>query len=152
VEGLAWESPEEARDVIESMQAPYLKAFAYVEASDALPATEPGRKRALLEQAAVQAQGAKEPQFRLAAIGQVADRLLELGETERATKLLREGQSVAGELPNAAWAGYAKGAFAEELAQIDLKAALELCKDLSDAYEYDRHHGNIAHELARIDP
>src|SRR5262249_39362520 len=45
-----------------------------------------------------------------------------------------------------------RGAFAEELALIDLPAALDLLKDLKDAYEYDRHHGNIAHKLAGKNP
>ena len=36
--------------------------------------------------------------------------------------------------------------------QIDLEAALALTKDLADAREFDRHHGNIAHELAGRDP
>ena len=31
-------------------------------------------------------------------------------------------------------------------------AALKLTKGLSDAREFDRHHGNIAHELAGKDP
>src|SRR5262249_48257928 len=46
----------------------------------------------------------------------------------------------------------ARGAFAEELVQIDPEAAFELVKDLSDAGEFDRHHGNMAHELAGRDP
>jgi hypothetical protein len=152
VEGLAGESLEEALDVVESMEAPFTKALAYVQASDALPASDRSRKRDLLDRATLQARGTKEPQFRLAGLSQIADRLLDLGELERATKVLREGQAVAKELPNAAWAGYAKGAFAEELAQIDVPAALELTRDLSDPREFDRHHGNMAHELARINP
>jgi hypothetical protein len=59
---------------------------------------------------------------------------------------------VAGELPTAAFAGYARGAFAEELAQVDLAAALELTRTLGEPREFDRHHGNIAHELAGRDP
>jgi hypothetical protein len=48
--------------------------------------------------------------------------------------------------------GYARGAFAEELVQVDLEAALALTKDLADAREFDRHHGNIAHELGGRNP
>src|SRR5437660_1676308 len=54
--------------------------------------------------------------------------------------------------PSAAWAGYARGAFAEDLALIDRPAALALMKDLKDPYEYVRHHVNLAHKLAGTDP
>lgn len=151
-EGLGGRSPDEARDVIEAMQSPFAKALAYVQVSDDLPESDRAGRLELFDQAELQVRGTKEPQFRLAGLARVAERLLDLGETERATRLLREGQAVARELPNAAWAGFAKGAFAEELAQVDLAAALALCKDLSDPLEFDRHHGNIAHELASKDP
>ena len=110
------------------------------------------RRLELLDQALLQARGVKEADKRPLCLGRIADRLLELGETDKATKLLREGEKLARELPNAAFAGYVRGAFAEELAQIDLDAALALTKDLSDPREFDRHHGNIAHELAGKDP
>ena len=42
--------------------------------------------------------------------------------------------------------------FAEELAQIDVAAALALTKGLADRGEFDRHHGNMSHELARTQP
>jgi hypothetical protein len=66
--------------------------------------------------------------------------------------LLREGEKLAREMPNAAFAGFARGSFAEELAPIDLEAALALTKTLSNPREFDRNHGNIAHELAGKDP
>ena len=87
-----------------------------------------------------------------AADGQVAERFLDLGQAERGRAILREGEAMAKQLPKGGWVGYARGAFAEELVQIDLEAALALTKDLADADEFDRHHGNIAHELAGRDP
>ena len=85
-------------------------------------------------------------------MGQVAERFLDLGEAERGRAILREGEAVAKQLPKAGWVGYARGAFAEELVQVDLEAALALTKDLADAREFDRHHGNIAHELGGRNP
>src|SRR5262249_31530450 len=41
---------------------------------------------------------------------------------------------------------------AEELVQVDVEAALALTKDLAGARPFDRHHGNIAHELAGREP
>ena len=84
--------------------------------------------------------------------GQVAEHWLDMGLTEKGKALLREIQPDAEQLPDVAWPSYAKGAFAEELSQIDPDAALKLTERLSDAFEFDRHHGNIAHELAGKDP
>jgi hypothetical protein len=100
----------------------------------------------------VYARQAEDPAMRLIQLGQAAERLLDLGRRDQAVNVMDEGRRIAHELPNAAFAGYARGAFAEELAQIDLAAALELTKDLSDGLEFQRHHGNIAHELAAADP
>ncbi len=90
--------------------------------------------------------------MRVHVFGQVGERLLDLGEREQAVKVLREGEKIAEQLSTSAFAGYSRGAFAEELAQIDLEAALKLCAGLSDDDEFNRHHGNMAHELAAIDP
>jgi hypothetical protein len=154
VEGMAHEDPEAAAEIAESGQTPYLRAFAYLaifEAFDPSPQNR-ARRLALLDQALLHARSVKEADKRLPFLGRIADLWLDLGETEKATRLLREGEKLAREMPNAAFAGYARGAFAEELAQIDLEAALALIKGLSDPREFDRHHGNIAHELAAKDP
>ena len=107
----------------------------------------------MLDRALLNAKVAKEPDgIRLLLMGQVAEGFLDLGQAERGRAILREGEAVAKQLPKAGWVGYARGAFAEELVQIDRDAALELIKDLSDPREFDRHHGNVAHELAAATP
>ncbi len=90
--------------------------------------------------------------MKLLLMGQVAERFLDLDQAERGRAILREGEALAKQHPKAGWVGYARGAFAEELVQVDLEAALALTKDLADAREFDRHHGNIAHELGGRDP
>ena len=125
----------------------------FIEASQKLGTQNRARALEVLDRALLNARAAKEPDgIKLLLMGQVAERFLDLGEAERGRTILREGESLAKQLPRAGWVGYARGAFAEELVQIDLDAALELTKDLTDAREFDRHHGNIAHELAGRDP
>ena len=85
-------------------------------------------------------------------MGLVGERLLDLGERESGEALLREGHELARNMAPAAFSGYIRGAFAEELAQVDADAALELIEPLTDADEYNRHLTNIAHELAAIEP
>ena len=150
--GLASEDVEEARSIIDSMKDPGFRSMAYHELSDALPAARRADRLALLNQSLLHARAVQANDHRIIHLGWVANRLWHLGEKGRAAKLLREGQAVARELPTAAWAGYARGAFAEDLGLIDVPAALELMKDLKDPFEYVRHHGNLAQKLAGIDP
>jgi protocatechuate 3,4-dioxygenase beta subunit len=143
---------DEALAVAESIADPMFRSMAYLDAADSLGDDERQRKLELLGQASVVARQIGEPAMKAIQLGQTAERLLDAGQREQATSLLREGEAIAKQLPLGAFGGYARGAFAEELAQIDLPAALELMKDLSDINEFDRHHGNAAHELAAIDP
>ena len=146
-------APDEALAVAESIDDPAARAMALLKAVDALSASEKVKRQELLQRALVAAKAAREPTgIRMILTGQVAERWLDMGLTEKGKALLREVQSDAEQLPDAAWPAYAKGAFAEELSQVDLDAALKLTKGLADAREYDRHHGNIAHELAVKDP
>jgi hypothetical protein len=147
--GLVAESPEEALNLAEAMADPFFRSTVYMAAIDQ---AERAKKADLLAQALLHVTNVKDPSFKAIGLGQIGERWLDLGEVERATKLLRDGQAIAKELPVASFGGYARGSFAEELAQIDLPAALELTNDLSDPREFDRHHGNIAHELAGKQP
>ena len=149
---LANENIDEALTVVETIHDPSSRVLGYLDVWDILLPAERRRSLDLLDQALVEARQIKEPWQRLINLGQVAERQMDVGEKDRAEKLLREGLELARELPNAGMEGYARGAFAEELAQVDLAAALELTKDLTDSLEYERHHGNIAHELAAVNP
>jgi hypothetical protein len=152
VEGLLAEALDEARTLVDSMKDHDFRSMGYLDLCDALPQARRAEKLALLDQALLHARAIEAGDHRILQFALVARRLWALGEKDRATKLLREGHEVARELPTAAWPGYARGAFAEDLALIDLPAALDLMKDLKDPHEYVRHHGNLAHKLAGNDP
>jgi protocatechuate 3,4-dioxygenase beta subunit len=146
------DSPDESLTVINAMRDAGFRATGLLDVYDALPAQERGRKQELLGQALVQTRTVQDASHRLYHLGQIARRFFDLADTVQAVKLLREGQTLARALPTAAFAGYARGAFAEQLALIDVEGALELTKDLRDELEYDRHHGNMAHVLANKKP
>jgi hypothetical protein len=146
------ESPDEARTVVESMLNPFCRSETYLDFCDAVPATERPRKLELIGQALLQMRGITEPWMRVMSHGEIAKRLLALGQRDRATKLLREGQVAANSLSTADIDGYGRALLAEQLSRVDLPAALELIKDLSDHGEYFRHHGNIAHMVAGTNP
>jgi hypothetical protein len=147
------ESPDEARAVVETMADPYFRCMTYVVYFwDAVPIAERSRKLELITPALLYMQGITEPWQRVVIRGQIARRLIELGQQEKATKLLGEGETAAKALATSDMEGYVRGTLADELAAIDLPAALELIKDLSDQGEYRRHHGNIAHKIAGTNP
>jgi hypothetical protein len=151
--GLMEESVDEAIAVLEGIEDPGLKAIGLIDASHKLGVQDRSRVLAVLDRALLSARAAREPDgMNLVLLGQVAERFLDLGQAERGRALLREGEALAKQLPKAGFVGYARGSFAEELAQIDLEAALALTKDLPGPFEFDRHHGNIAHELAAKEP
>jgi hypothetical protein len=151
--GMMDESVEDALTVVEGLEDPGMKTMGYLEASARLGDDKRARALELLDHALLNARAARGPDgIKLLMMGEVAERFLDLGQTERGRALLREGEAVVKTLPKGGFVGYARGAFAEELVQIDPEAALELVKDLSDAGEFDRHHGNMAHELAGRDP
>src|SRR5262249_24914874 len=151
-QALAGESLDEARAVVEAMRDAGFRSTGYLDLCDRLPAAQRAQKLEFLGQSLLHARNIQDAAHRVVHLAPVARRLRELGEAERADSILREGQAAARELPTQAWAAYARGAFAEELALIDLPSALDLLKDLKDAYEYDRHHGTIAHKLAGKNP
>ncbi|MEN6548018.1 MAG: carboxypeptidase regulatory-like domain-containing protein, partial [Armatimonadia bacterium] len=66
--------------------------------------------------------------------------------------LLRQAGQEALKLGVADWTGYARGVVAENLAAIDLPAALALIEPLTDEYEHTRHLTNAARRVASKDP
>jgi hypothetical protein len=152
VKALAQTDAEEARTVADSIKEAGFRAHCYLDLHDALPATKTADRLTCLNRALVASQAVTGNDHKLYYLGHIGRRLHELGEKERATKLLRQGEAIARELPTAGFAGYTRGAFAEELALIDLPSALALMKDLKDANEHLRHHGNLAQRLGGVNP
>src|SRR5262249_30737933 len=79
-------------------------------------------------------------------------RYLALGERKKAVALFKEGHAIAKELPTAGWAGYARAAFAVNLALVDQEGAPALLKGLKEGYEVTRHHANLAERVAALNP
>ena len=100
--------------------------------------------------------GSGQPGQKLSVLGRIADRWLDVGETERAEKLLREGRELAKTIPPPA---YEVVAFSESLARVDLTEALALVDAARDkakrgdrvnrVFVFDRSYGEIAYRLAR---
>ena len=144
-------NPGEADTVIETIGDTERRALAYLDACDILPPADRTGKLRRLDQAL-------RPRARAGA-GAPAGRhrpdrraLARSGRDGQGGDALREFQPVASALPAKGWAAYARGAFAEELAQIDTQAALALIAGLDEGPQPDRYRLNIAQELASRNP
>jgi len=142
---------DEALAVADSLADPWNQALAKLGVVDALGADQRARKLELLGSIRASARLVEHPPYRLVVLAHVAERLLDLGERDTARALLAEGLELAQSLPAEDWSGYARCSFAEELAQVELEPALALVATMGDA-DRGRHLGNIAHELAALDP
>jgi RNA polymerase sigma factor (sigma-70 family) len=151
---LAEKSTDEAMAVIETIPDPFHKALAYLALLKVFPADDRTGRRTALVRALPLARQCTDPGERVHLLGRVGEGYLDLGEVELATTILREGEVIAHELPTTARDGYSRASFAEELAQIDLPAAMKLVDGVGkDVRNYgDRHQLNIIQEVASRDP
>jgi hypothetical protein len=133
------------------MDDPGIRAGALLAVCDSLPASDRAKKLELIARAVVEAKASQNPAYKLGILGKAAEHWLDLGEPDRGKALLKECQPLVRAMQDAASGGFAKGTFAEGLAQVDCDAALQLTKNLSNPGSFDRHHGNIAHKLAALD-
>jgi protocatechuate 3,4-dioxygenase beta subunit len=147
-------SPDDALQLAEAIggQLTHMACMLYVRIAAALPADKREQKLQVLADALVRAGAIREPGFRLMSIAWIAEGLLDIGETQRGTKLLLDNLPTAQELNRSGFDAYLRGAFAQELAQVDLAAALALVNEITDYSEQTRHLANIAHEIAAAQP
>jgi len=140
---LVGESEQEARALIEAIPDVNMRSYAYSEVSAALPEKAQARKLALLDESLIAGRAVVDAESRVLRLADIGGRLFDLGRTAEATNLVREAQAIA------AWA---RGRLAEELAQADLPAALNLLEGTEGVRDHGEYLGRIAHELAGRTP
>ena len=162
VEGLATDSLDEALAQAELCTSADSRAICYLGICDVRPDLDKGRIRELIDQALLNARAVKSPAERLMMYGHIADKLIDLGEKERARKLLAEAEELGRPTVKGNFGGFNLGYVAEALARLDLPAALKMLDDLAEqvrkndkrdrTYVFVRFYGNIAHKLAADAP
>ena len=83
-------------------------------------------------------------------LAEVAERLFERGEIERAKSLFADGLSIVKELIDKK--DFNRALFAARLARVDLPAALQIAKDFAGDEQESRVLGNIAFHIAAENP
>jgi protocatechuate 3,4-dioxygenase beta subunit len=137
---------DDAQAAATTNKSPYWRAYSLLEVSRANANLV--RRRELLAEVLVQAKGVIEPDRRLGLVCNVAEELFDLGDKPAANRLVDDHLKEIEALE----AGFYRGCLAETVALFDVDKALKLCEGATDEFERDRHPGNIAHELAAIDP
>jgi hypothetical protein len=147
---LARTDPEEAAGLAEAIPSDGLSAHSLLLISKALPARRRQLKLELLDRALLKARAATGVGDRLRYTAAVANESCELGEVEKAKKLIAEALPVANQY--AQKTDIQRGFFAAALARIDLPAALALVDELGNRRDKERVYGLMAIQLASTNP
>ncbi|MCA8952592.1 MAG: hypothetical protein KDE27_23975 [Planctomycetes bacterium] len=137
--------PAEAFAVLPGFAGAASRAYAL------LAIAERTRDPALLDAAWLQARVSGEPQDRVALLARIADAWFGLGDDAKAARALATAAPIADRLPDEDWPAFARCRLAEQVGKLDLDRALAIIEPRSPR-DRDRHHGNLAHELADRDP
>ncbi|QEH35013.1 hypothetical protein OJF2_35580 [Aquisphaera giovannonii] len=151
---LAWammrDDPDEAAAVAEGIPQAFRRAQTLVGIAASLPDESRARKRAIVDRVLLAARAEPEPKWKVWQIGEAAELMLDLGETERARAIFAEGRPIAARLgaDEEALVGY----FASRFGRVDLPAALSLLGGLDRAADHVLAIGNLAARIAASDP
>lgn len=146
---LAMAEVDEAFEVASAIDDTYGKTFTLVQVATIADAVQ---RRKILAEALVSARAVAAPAQRVVTLAAIAERLYDMGDKKLAQAIVREGQPTAAQLATTEWNGFARGYFAEVVALFDPATAFQLVKELKDPSARNRHYGNIAHELAELNP
>jgi protocatechuate 3,4-dioxygenase beta subunit len=138
--------------IVQSMETAQFRTTGFLDAVEARPDLDRAARHALLLEALANARQVDAPAMKVVMLGNVAAAFARCDDVELARRVFAEASPNADKLGSDDWEEYARGAFAENLAEVDPKRARELADSLKDKREYDRHHGNLAHGMAARDP
>jgi hypothetical protein len=144
--GLVTTDPEEAATIAETIADPSSRAGTLVDLADLTPDSDRARKLALLDRAALQARAGGISSNKLFQMGEVAERWLELGETEKARALFGEGRKLVETEPPQSRTN--SGSFLAHLARVEPALPVGLIENVGPARWRERIYGNIAIRLA----
>jgi hypothetical protein len=147
---LARDNLEGAITLTEMIASPSGRSRVFSAICDDLPAERRADKLEILQRAVAEARGDNSPERQLSALGEVAERLLDLGDAKGAKALFDEGRPIAEK--NFAPLRSGRSSFIIQLARVDPDSALVMAKKLADIRERALLVGNIAAQVALTDP
>ena len=147
---LAGKDATDARAEVAAISDPRLKVNFLVRLAAALPKSAQDRKRALLDEAIVQARAIPAIPVKLSTLGPVIKELLDLGMRKSAKPLVEEGIKILNSRPigNPTFAS----AFMDQAARLDPAEALARIQKMPNSSDRDMRYGNAAVEMAASHP
>ena len=112
---------------------------------------DPATTRRILFEALLSARRVAAPGMRLCVLARIGEGFLDAGDNATALAVFEEAEPIVAQLPNKEWPGYARACFATNTAVLDLTRSLKIVEGMNQM-DRDRHHANIAHEIAAKDP
>lgn len=109
------------------------------------------RTRDVLFEALLSARRIQKPDMRLCVLSRIGEGFLDAGDRGTALRVFEEAFPLVQQLPDKEWPGYARACFAADTAVLDLDRSLAIVAGMTEM-DRDRHHANIAHEIAAWDP
>jgi hypothetical protein len=149
ISDLAETDPEAAADLAEALPSADRSVLLLVLIARAIPSSQRAKKLELLDRALIKTRAVANVAEKLRIAAAVANAWCDLGEVEKARKLVMETLPVAREY--AEKSDVYRGFFASALARFDLPAALAMADELGGR-DKDRIKGLIAIRLAAVDP
>ncbi len=129
-EALARENLDEGLAVVETLKTPEQRAHGYLAVLQPQPDLEPARARQIIDQAIVNARSPSNEWQKIYLLEQIAGRLLDLGEIERAKPLIREGEELARKTLRDKMLANRLASFAGLMLRVDPAAALPKFEEL----------------------
>ncbi len=146
----AGQDATDARAEVAAISEPRLRVHFLVRLAAGLPKPAQDRKRALLDEAIVQARAIPAVPIKLSTLGPVVKELLDLAMLESAKPLVEEGLKILNSRPigNATFAS----AFMDQAARLDPAEALARIEKMPNSGDRDMRYGNAAVEMASSHP
>ncbi len=140
----------DAQAQVAAISEPRLKVNLLVRLAAALPKSAQDRKRALLDEAIVQARAIPAVPVKLSTLGPVIKELLDLGMRKSAKPLVEEGLKILNSRPigNPTFASV----FMDQAARLDPAEALARIQKMPNPGDRDMRYGNAAVEMAASHP
>ena len=140
----------EATTVVETISDADGRASALLDLIDAISAERHADRRALFDRALIEARASTKPQFRCVLLGDIAERLVEAGEIERARPLFEEGRAIAEKLPENL--DLSAGLFAARLASIDYPAVMKIVASIPNSIKRKKSSLNVLYHAVMTNP
>ncbi len=132
---------DEATTLVESIDDADYRSDAFLDLIDALPVDRVKDRRSLIDRALLHARGVRRPERRALLLGDIAERLIEIGDIDRAKPLFDEGLKIAENLPENE--RLFAGLFAARLARVDYPAARKIVDKIQDPRIHKRSIKNV---------